>query len=500
MHGALKCYSLVTMYYFKDENTFFAGDSIAQIIRKLPKKPLFNLSYLHSYLVYGPYHRHPNTKETLFKNIYHIPFGYKLSQHGTLEQVLQLDANNHCNINLQQALTQFRQLSIEATTENLVGSKNVALELSGGLDSSCVAALLRQCLPQQSLHAFTNGVPLSIPSDCPEALRKSLYDESAFSALVSKHLNLQHIIVNKGYHFADIIEKYTETLGTFSESLFPLFNHPSFEIAQQMGIDTLFSGFGGDQMVSQQANRTLTELKNKKLFWKYYYEAIRKGRIQQKLKSILSNINQPSLLAMPQDHLAFIKNLPDLTHQTQIYNTTQDYAKAFFTGDLSTHLDRRITESKIIAKYYGIKQVFPLTNYRLLEFFQNLPSTVKFRHGTGRYLFRKLMQEYLPGKIYKRKDKAGGTVPAGTFSFHQQVPTLFLETISPHSNNLLADYIDLPKLIEFVEHHTIHSSGLRSLLVSILMFNHLDLWLTSLFPTKHSNRHNSQVASSPVDV
>lgn len=451
------------LYTKTQQGVVHTAPCLPLLLSQLETKPSFNLDYIQEYLLYGLQFFHQKKRETIYQNIYQLPFGHQLGD-DDLDQpnIVLLDNPDAIYPSKKEAALELKKLLKNSIANSLKNSTNVAIELSGGLDSSTVAAWVREALPNKQLQAYTNGV---------SKLNRADYDELKYSRLVSQSLHLQQTVIDDGFQFRQVIENHAKILGSFSEVLFPLLNYRCYEIARENNIDTLFSGFGGDEMISQYATQFIRELKYAGKFWRYYYEAMRSGHVKKRLTQFFSFDHHRQKKDDPLIHLRFLKNLPDWVNRKKAYDTAQRFSKALVIGELSTHLSRRVTTSKIIAQAYGIDYQFPLLDKKLIEYYYQLPYSLKCRHGMGRYLIRHVMKDYLPRRIVKRDNKFGATAPAAEYALRQQLPKLFFERISASYQGLLADYIDIPKLISYVEKTDYLDGAIVRLLVAILMFD-----------------------------
>ena len=295
-------------------------------------------------------------------------------------------------------------------------------------------------------------------------------------------------MINDQFHFHNVIEDYTEILGSIAEVTYPLFNHRCYELAREMGVTALLSGFGGDEMVSQHATARLHELRAKKAYLHYCYEWVRSKKKKYWLTKLGLLPRQSSTLIMPTVHFPYLRMpLDSIQDDTTLhFPTVKSFEFALIQGALSTHFNRRIVTSTIIAEHYGIKHHFPLTNPAFMQFFYSLPSHMKRRHGKGRYLMRQAMRNFLPANIVWRDDKAGATVPAAWNNFTTRLPQLFMERISPDHRGICADFVDIAKLTHDIENYPndTYGRGMISLAVSVMMLAHLERWLNVLFSKK----------------
>lgn len=457
-------------------------------MQQLPTRPSFNHHYLRDTLFNGLWSFPTGLFDTIFAEIYRIPLGYGLCiKNGAAYPVKQQSIRDPIDVatpSFDDALYHFKNKLFMAVSTSLT-SDNIGVELSGGLDSSAVAALARICRNDIEINAFHNGVPAIINTRLRKKLSQAeynrytdgLFDESKWSKKTSQYLNLRHHSITSGYHFHNILEKYTEILGCFSEVLFPLLNHRCYEIAEEIGVKTLLSGFGGDEVVSQHAKLYLNELKQNGQYWQYQLERIRqKKNIRDWLNILQRSSIKKSFWAPNTEHLPYLRT-NELTQNVSNPQTVYSAEEALVEGHLSIHWQRRIETSCIIARYYGIDQQFPLANFELMRFFHQLPSKYKFHNGYGRYLFRQNLRGILPQNIIWRNCKKGATAPAAWSNLIENLPEIFLSRISPQHSGIIADYVDIPKLTLRLESGPILDPATLRLVVQVIMLAHLEKWL-----------------------
>jgi asparagine synthase (glutamine-hydrolysing) len=62
-----------------------------------------------------------------------------------------------------------------------------------------------------------------------------------------------------------------------------------------------------------------------------------------------------------------------------------------------------------------VEHRFPLLDYRMVELCLQMPISYLYKNGWTKYLLRKSMEPYLPGKILWRRKKMGFTFPYQVF-------------------------------------------------------------------------------------
>jgi asparagine synthase (glutamine-hydrolysing) len=481
------------VFYSNENNQLIIEKSISKLLKQMRDIPDWNEAYIQKTLFSG-FWSYPETLfETAFKGIYRIPLGHQLNLNKKNKPII--ERAWHLNspeieidhYSFQDACSEFKN-KIKKAIQSSLSKDSIAIELSGGLDSSAVTAFTRELLPHETLTTFSNGAPTKLPvwfsklnKEEQRYCKTYFFDESKQSQSVSRFLNTQSHFNDSGYHFHETLEQYSEILAGFSEVLFPILNHQTYETAQRLGIKTLLSGFGGDEVVSQHAKSFLQELHQQKKYTRYYYENLRlhKGknilrRLSPKLKSQTNFWGQAT---SHYDYLYIPENFQ--IQKARTLNSIKDKEYALIEGALSTHWQRRIETSKIIAEHYNINYAFPLADPKLMQFFHQLPSHFKFRHGKGRYLMRRSLEGMLPKSIIWRYSKYGATAPAAWLNLVDSLPELFLSRIKANHQGLMANYVNIPKIIAHLEKKPILNSNLLRVCIAVLMFSHFEHYLKS---------------------
>jgi asparagine synthase (glutamine-hydrolysing) len=164
------------LYYFYDGKKFFFGSEIKAILAYPGIKPEFNQNTLAEYLAFG-YIAGP---ETMFAGIRKLLPGHTLELDDSGEIKIEsywdlsvpADSDSHPRSHY---IRTYRELLEECVASHLMSDVPLGVFLSGGLDSSVVAALTSQIRGEQ-IETFSVG-----------------YDEEAFSELLHAREVAQHI-------------------------------------------------------------------------------------------------------------------------------------------------------------------------------------------------------------------------------------------------------------------------------------------------------------------
>ena len=177
---------------------------------------------------------HPNT---IFRGIRKLPPGHVAvfeSDRLTVRPYWQPDFNGEQPLTEAEYVDQLRSQFNESVRSQLVSDVPLGAFLSGGVDSSIVAALAQQH-SAQPLKTFTVGFP------DPD------YDESAFARRVATHLGTEHHELRVVPDCASVLPKlawqFDEPFGDSSAV-------PTFYLAQatREHVKVALSGDGGDEL------------------------------------------------------------------------------------------------------------------------------------------------------------------------------------------------------------------------------------------------------------
>jgi len=86
----------------------------------------------------------------------------------------------------------------------------------------------------------------------------------------------------------------------------------------------------------------------------------------------------------------------------------------------------------------------PLLDHRVVEYTSKLPSSLKYRNGSGKYILRKLLAKYLPSQLFERP-KMGFGVPIDQW-LRKPLKAMLLDYLS--SERLKSESLFNPRLIE----------------------------------------------------
>lgn len=320
----------------------------------------------------------------------------------------------------------FRELLVDATRLRLRADVPVGAYLSGGLDSSTIAALVQRENP--NLQTF------SITFD------DASFDESRFQERMARRLQVQHQTVHCAS--ADIGRVFPEVVWHAETPLLRTAPAPMYLLSRQVrnaGFKVVLTGEGADEIL---AGYDIFKEDRVRRFWARNPASTWRSLLLRRLYADVRGLQRS-------DHRyleAFFKNgLADVdqkgySHRLRWRNTAR--LKSFFSesttaaladydvdADLDTTLDDAIrswhplnqaqyVESTIFLSQYllssqgdrvamanSVEGRFPFLDYRLVEFCSRVPPRLKLRGLTEKYLLKRSVEGLVPEEIRSRLKK-----------------------------------------------------------------------------------------------
>ncbi|MBZ0319449.1 MAG: asparagine synthase (glutamine-hydrolyzing) [Anaerolineae bacterium] len=398
-------------YYLKHDLLVFA--STPQIIaQEMGLSP--NLEYVAQGVRYWVYEDASDI--TPYEGLKALPAGHflsiKIGQNDHLKSHIQSYYRLHEKIQdladelsgqpLPTLASRVEECLLSAVTLRLRADVPVGVSLSGGLDSSTVATIAASKHPM--IVGFTFGRP----------------DIQKTEGVIANHL-AQSINLHQHYIWPDtreVIDKLLEILLAQNAPIFSLSRVAQYFVYQRArteGVKVLLGGQAGDEVF----------MGYRKYLLFYFREMLDKRAYLQALSflfglvpSIVSEIPQLSLYWQirhrytEQDGLETLLDLPvcapidlnAISHQP-LWKRQADDVTRFSLPMLLRDEDRN-------SMAHSVEGRLPFTDYRLVELALALPTSLKLRHGYGKWILRYAMRNRIPEEIRNARYKRGFDVQA----------------------------------------------------------------------------------------
>jgi len=320
-----------------------------------------------------------------------------------------------------------------AVRRQMIADVPVGAFLSGGLDSSAVVAFASAPAAPKKLTCFTIGVAPG------EIHREGWPDDLPYAQLAANHLGVELHTIQVGSEMASQLEQMVYLLDEPLADPAALNVLSISQLARKHGIKVLLSGAGGDDLFTGYRRHYALQLEN---YWRWLPRGFRK--VLRKLSSRVSSRSpigrriakafryadaevdariagyfrwlEPSILARlygpalrdgigdsdPAD--VFLQTLAALPANVDSLSRMLYLDQKFFLTDHNLNYTDKMSMAA------GIEVRVPLLDLDLVEFAAKLPLEFKQVGSSGKWIFKKAMEPYLPREIIYRR-KTGFGVP-----------------------------------------------------------------------------------------
>ena len=326
----------------------------------------------------------------------------------------------------EQACAELQRTLEESVRSQLVADVPVGVFLSGGIDSSTVAAFATRAT-HRPLKSFSVG------------FADARYDESALAREVARHLGTEHHEIrmeSAGFEPAfldDVVEHVGQPLADIS--CIPMLAVSRFAREE---VTVVLSGDGGDELfggydhmfwaarVRRAGERTPRVLRHVGRAALSAVSPLMRGRAASATRRLLKGLDLT--FREPAEQMRGLMSLwSEAQARALIANPTEDSLRPLFRSD--SELDALSPEefamvvlarihlpSAILAKVdrmsmaVSLEVRVPLLDMRVVRLAQELPLNLKVRGGTGKHLLRSAGRDLLPRCVYEHR-KQGFSLP-----------------------------------------------------------------------------------------
>ena len=414
------------------------------------------------------------TPRTIFRGINELPPGhYLLARRGKIAVTrywqLSFESRPCC---VADCLDEFRALLNDATQIRLRADVPVGAYLSGGLDSSIIASLVRGYAGK---HLRTFSISFSDPR----------FDESEYQRQMADFLGTEHQVVIATH--ADIGRVFPEVIWHTETPLLRTAPAPMFllsKLVHDSCFKVVLTGEGADEFLG--GYDIFKEAKVRR-FWAGQPDSRRRSLLLTRLYPDIDLSSGSAFLA------AFFRqglaetDAPYYSHVLRWRNGRR--SRRFFSGGLRHSVETGLREqahgveypkdfmkwgpleraqylevSIFLSQYllssqgdrvamaHSVEGRFPFLDHRVVDFCCRLPSKVKMRGLTEKYLLKKLGCELVPAEIWRRK-KQPYRAPIHPSFFNERTPEYVRENLAPKQIEAtgLFDPVAVTQLVNKIE-------------------------------------------------
>jgi len=445
---------LKPLYYYFDGKKFIFSSEIKSIllhniIKKINKRA-FNL-YLS--LNYIP------SNLTLFKNIFKVPPASYLIFN--LENKT-LNIKNYWKLKFRINKTktkdvlarELRNLLEESIKIRLISEVPLGVFLSGGIDSSSLIAIMSKLI-EHPIKTFSIGFEEGAP-----------VNETKYAKFVSNYFNTDHTELTVKSTCYDILPKliwYFDDL-IADPAIIPVYFMA--KLAKEK-ITVALTGDGADEILAGYA-------KNYWLYKKNYYRFIPKKLINiplkfynylpsHKLQLALAALNssileedrffKPLLIVKDIEKSTIVpfkaENIQNLLNKTLIKDL--DIINQYINYDLRYQLPNQYNmKTDKMSMAASLEPRVPYLDQRIINWSTTIPTELKLKNSTEKYILRLAMKDLLPPQILKRKKLGFGTpVNLWLKTGMKEISAEILDRLKKRKHLLKTTYIEKVKKNRF---------------------------------------------------
>jgi asparagine synthase (glutamine-hydrolysing) len=413
------------LYYYHRENVFAFGSEL----KVFPSSILShkNEKALLQFLVLG----YMTAPHSAYQNVYKLAPGCYLEyQNGELNitkywsAIDQSTHSPHQINNYQNALALVEEELQRAVEMQMVADVNVGCFLSGGVDSSLIAALAQKTAP----------VPIKTYA---MGFKAQGFDESGYATAVAGHLKTAH--QNLTFEPEDLLELITDFDFYFDEPFGDFASLPLSILckkAKEQGITVALSGDGGDELFLGYERYTFATrfhrlFKNKPELLRHWFTSALRLTNREKALKMIYPINNPTLLnfyqvyatsVKPWDlHLVVDKDFlrkhfgKENITMYDILDIPADFPleneKDLSNIDLLWNLpDEMLTKSDRASMRFSLELRVPMLDASLIEISRAIPNHLLLKDGVKKSILKDILAKHVPNALFDRP-KRGFSVP-----------------------------------------------------------------------------------------
>jgi len=420
-------YGIKPLLYLFDEDKFLFASEIKSILQYGIDKELDYTSlqtYLHLNYIPAPHTIFAHIKKLLPGH--YLKVSNKKLESGQFYSIAEKPAASH--VNYEEAKKQLSNLLDDAVQRRLVSDVPIGAFLSGGIDSSVIAALAVKHKPD--LHTFSIGFG-----------DDKFFDETAYANSVAKHLNTNHTVFSLSHkdlldHVQDVLNYTDEPFADSSAlNVFILSKetrkHATVALSGD-GADELLGGYNKHEAFYRIINKGWKEnmiaalgpvwsilpqsrsrkignlarqfsrfadglkLNSRERYWQWA------GFTTNKTNSLLSNevkqkLNLQEFKLRKENYLRFIST-PETMREILLTDM-----HLVLPGDMLTKVDSMSMANSLEVRV-------PFLDYRVVDFVFSLPDDFKINRSIRKRILQDAFRDALPAELYNRPKK-GFEVP-----------------------------------------------------------------------------------------
>jgi len=399
------------LYYYEDNKRFIFSSIIQPILQHdivtVPNKKL-----IRDFLLYN---NTDHTDETFFSNIKKLPKGHYMiysikTNNFKINKWWSSNFSQTYNGSYTSAHKKLRDLLFTSVSRRLMSDVPVGTCLSGGIDSSTIACIIKSSSNNEIKKTFSATFP---------GFEK---DETKYIDIVSKKTDLSNYKVNlTGEDFTNDYIDFLKSMGEPVPTPSSYAQYKVFEMAKKNEVIVLLDGQGADELFAGYHY----------FFGFYIKDLILNLQLKSALKEFIGLLKNNSYkeallsigflfipLSIKQRYFKNQSNISDDLYKDKGSETSffQDYYKiSSLSSALLFHLENKLEQ---LLKWedrnsmaHSREARVPFLDKEIMNFVFTLPEHFIINDGITKSILRDSMNNTVPDKILQRYDKIGFFTP-----------------------------------------------------------------------------------------
>jgi asparagine synthase (glutamine-hydrolysing) len=449
------------LYYYHTDKAFIFASELKALMAFAPFERQIDCASFHLYLHY----QYIPAPRTIFENTYKLEPGSSLIlSNGNLakKQWWTLPGMNSepvlSNPMVEEdALAALEHLLIQSVSDRMISDVPIGALLSGGMDSSLVVALMQK-VNRDPIKTFSIG------------FKEEGYNEAPWAKKIALHLGTDHTELT--ISSADALSVIPQLPEIYDEPFADSSSIPTFLVSKltRDWVTVALSGDGGDEQFAGYVRYWMTEtmtgwmrrlpvflrkqmkhrlsglpISKLSMFYStvrpYLPQRLQVENFQDKWQKIVSQLSQTKLSELYRmtvciwphpEILRLTGNAPPSSSYESVFDRTHhlETLRRLMLVDQHTYLpDAMLTKVDRASMAASLEVRVPLLDHRVVAFTSQLPASLCYRHGKGKYLLGKLLSKYVPQHLIDRP-KMGFGVPIAQW-LKKELKELVTDYLSP---------------------------------------------------------------------
>jgi asparagine synthase (glutamine-hydrolysing) len=451
-------------YYYWDGRLFAFASEIKALLEHPAISPAFEESLLPEYLAFG----YSSDDRTFFSGIRKLMPGHTLTLSGEglrIERYWEIPAAGEVEARDDASwIAECRQRLEETVRMRLMSDVPLGMFLSGGVDSSAIAALMKRMV-SGPVKTFAVGY------------REAEFSELGYAAHVSRAIGTEHHEVVIGMEdFFEALPKLVwhedePIVWPSSVSLYFVSKLAAEQVKVVLtgeGSDELFAGYGRYRFyqinrrwmrpylalpgaVRRMVRGAVAEspLLSATLRRKLQHSFLGRGESLEELYldnfySAFSGAEQAGLgvARSSSAYDGFLRHWDAGANRSLL-------ARLLYT-DQKTYLVELLMKQDQMSMACSIESRVPFLDHPFVEFASRVPESLKIRGEAGKHILKRAIEDLLPHDIIYRK-KMGFPTPLRQWLMEERANPLFARLLRPHG--FLAEYLNRSAIESLLERH-----------------------------------------------